>query len=62
MSGQQQTPIEAKSNMENIEKLWAEYGKLQAQREQLQAGLNMTINKLREVYAKIQAAEKQKDK
>jgi len=45
--------------MEDIDKLWSEYGKLQAKREQLQGALNMIVAGLREVYAKIQAIEKE---
>jgi len=48
--------------MEDIDKLWSEYGKLQAKREQLQGALNMIVAGLREVYAKIQEAEKKEPK
>ena len=46
--------------MEETEKLWSEYGKLQAQREQLQGALTVTVNRLREIFAKIKEAEKKK--
>ena len=44
--------------MEDTEKLWAEYGKLSAQREQLQAALSVVTNQMRETYNKIQQEEK----
>ncbi len=41
-----------------VEKLWAQFGQLQANRERLNGILQATTQQMREVYAKLQKCDK----